>query len=268
MARKRKLNKEQERELFRMVQKGFSNNDIAKKYGITESTVREYYRRTLRERSDAAKLRNGGPRGVAMRELGTTLTFDVDNGYVGRMEINGVTEECVFKAIDDVDATTQFDKWVQEMRDEAEFMAMCERKPAMLATDGDEAVVLDEEGKRMDVDVRELLKEYDVDVDGMLDLQKQLTDRIRELEAELEGKEALEQEIEEKDALIAELGKPARNVGTAYALMAVKPQLKGYRLYSDMEEAFAELDRLNEVSRMLGMEDAFEVHEIGWGGND
>lgn len=128
MPRKRKLNHEQELELFEMVRKGFGNKDIAKKFGITPDTVGVYYRRTLAERTKECK---SGTRVVAQRKKDQTLTFSVEGGYVGRTTVGGVEDTQTFDAANDVDATCKFDKWIEDMDAEQEFMDMVERKPVI-----------------------------------------------------------------------------------------------------------------------------------------
>ena len=124
MSRARKLTDEQALELFEMSRKGYSNEDMAKKFGITPQTVGTYCRRVMRER---LRQQGSGPRTVSESD-GATLTFSVDDGYVGHLTVNGVEETCTFKEKFDSDATKAFGKWVSDMRAEEEFMAKVERR--------------------------------------------------------------------------------------------------------------------------------------------
>lgn len=250
LPRKRSLNDAQALELFDMVRKGFSNKDIAKKFGIAEKTVGTYYRRMLRERGKEAQRNGGGPRLVVMRNGTDKLTFDVDEGYVGRTKIDGIENDCTFKADSDPEAIIQFDEWLADMSAEREFMDMVERKEPV---DEDAAYIATWDTKAAanvlrDYEDNKLLRDVDRDMDVMLACEKR-DSRIKELEKALADKPA-----------------PKANgmSGTAYVLLAVKPHIKGYGLYLDMDEAFAELDRLNEVASMLGAENAFEIHEMQW----
>ena len=255
MPRKKSLSDEQAIELFNMVHKGFSNKDISKKFGIAESTVKTYYRRVLRERGKEAKRNGGGPRLVVMREGGAKLTFDVDAGYVGTCLVGGVADECVFKAKDDAVATIEFDDWLEKMRAEQEFMDRIERRNEE-PTDDDAAYIATWDT----ASVANILREYS---DGKL---LRDVDRDADVAIACEERDALINELEtkltKKEAQRA-YGRPS---GTAYALIAVKPRIKGYGAYQDMDAAFAELDRLNEVASMLGADGAFEVHEMEWRG--
>ena len=251
----RKLTDVQALELFDMVRKGFSNKDIAKKFGITESTVGTYYRRVLSERSKESQRNGGGPRLVVIRGL-DKLTFDVDAGYVGTFHLgDGMVDECAFKANDDADATIQYDEWREKMKAEKEFMDRIERKhdepvdedAAYIATwdTASAASIL------RDYSDGKLLRDVDRDTDVAIACEERDT-RIKELEAK----------VAKKDVQRA-YGTPS---GTVYALVAVRPGIKGYGAYQDMDAAFAELDRLNEVASMLGADGAFEVHEMEWRG--
>ena len=253
MARKKALDDAQAIELFDMVNRGFSNEEIAKKFGIAKSTVGTYYRRTLRERGRKARESGGGPRLVVIREGGAKLTFDGDAGYVGTCKGGGVADEVKFKADGDPDAIIQFDKWLDDMKAEREFMDRIERKEpvdedaAYVAT-WDTASVADILRKYSD---GKLLRDSDRDTDVAIACEER-DSRIKELEAKLAKKEVQKA-----------YGTPA---GTVYAVIAIKPKIKCYGAYQDMDKAFSELDRLNEVASMLGADGAFEVHEMEWRG--
>ena len=252
------------RKIYNRFVMGESAADIAESLGLSEGGTRKI----IRDERKAVEADMSSEKIVAGdKKNGRLLSTSDPHVYKGFCVINGKSKSKMFTTTNARKATELWERWCQELRDEDAFVGMCERRPATLATNGDRTVVLDEEGEPMDVDVRELLKEYDIDVDAQLALQKELADRIKELELAVEKRDARIAELEGRLSAPMEgvsEGK-APEPSTAYALMAVKPKLKGYRLFSDMDEAFAELERLNEVSRMLGMEDAFEVHEMEWG---
>ena len=135
MSRGRKLTDEQALELFEMSRKGYSNEDMAKRFGISTQTVGTYCRRVMRER---LRQQGSGPRTVVESD-GATLTFSVDDGYVGHMEVGGVEETCTFKAKVDSDAKREFIKWVGEMQAEKEFMAKIEKKQEQVTMKATEA---------------------------------------------------------------------------------------------------------------------------------
>ena len=243
MPRKRKLNHEQELELFEMVRKGFSNKDIAKKFGIAQDTVGAYYRRTLRERGKEQDRGASRERLVALREIGNRLTFSVDDGYVGKTTVGGVEETCTFKASDDMDAIGKFDKWCADMRAEQEFMDMVERKGEPQPQD-------DEPVDVTPAPVPEIV------VRPWKEIAEERKQRIEELERELE--EAKTQRVEFAEGYQMELHNPA------YLIWAKHPEAKCYGLFLTMEDALTEMDRLNEVAKFLGSGGAFEVEEVEW----
>lgn len=242
VARKRALSKEQEMELFHMVQKSFSNEEIAKKFGISKQTVGTYYRRVLRERG--RELEKGKPRAVVTYSDERFLTFDVDGGYVGHTTVGGIEETNMFKATDDADATAKFDKWLSDMDDEAAFLAMVEREP---------------------VDVTPA-PVPEIDVRPWKDVAAEAQGKVAQLEEDVLNKDLRIAELEERVAAL----KASRALGFAdtddrcYVVMVTKPSLRGYGAYTTMEAALAEVDRLNETGALLGIDDAFSVHELSW----
>ena len=262
MPRKRSLNEVQTLELVDMVRKGFSNKDIAKKFGIAESTVKTYYTRALRERGRENQRNGGGPRLVVIRNGTDKLLLDADKGYVGHTTIGGVEDTCVFKASGDPDAIVQFDKWLDDMQAEQEFMDRIERRePATQKDDADRDYIGTWDPKQAAMVLRgysegKLLRDVDRDMDVTLACEKRDA-RIAELEARVAELEEMVNSEKRQVAVGAQ-------VDTAYALIAVRPKVKGYGMYTDMDAAFADLDKLNEVAAMLGSDGAFEVHEMEW----
>lgn len=241
LPRRRKLDREQELELFNMVRKGFGNKDIAKKFGIAPDTVGVYYRRTLRERGREQERKESKFRVVAQRRVGQELTFSVDDGYVGRATVGGVEETCAFKAKDDTDAIGKFDKWLADMEAEQAFMDMVERKP----TDASH----ERESEPVDITpapVPEIVIPSD--------------ERIREAihEARQEFDAITERHTEATGVPLADTSE------SAYLIWAKQPEPRCYGLYLTMEDALAEVDRLNDVARFLGNSGAFEVEEVTW----
>lgn len=235
LPRKRKLDKEQELELFEMVRKGFGNKDIAKKFGISPDTVGIYYRRTLRERG---REQEKGERTVVQRKVGQVLTFSVKDGYVGHATVGGVDETCMFKATDDTDAIGKFDKWLDDMDAEQEFMDRIQRNAMDKGVDITPAPV------------------PEINVRPWKEVAEERQKRIEELERELE--EAKTQRVEFAEGYQFELHNPA------YLIWAKKPEPRCYGLYLTMEGALREVDKLNDVAKFLGNDGAFEVEEVTW----
>lgn len=245
LPRRRKLDREQELELFNMVRKGFGNKDIAKKFGIAPDTVGVYYRRTLRERGREQERKESKFRVVAQRRVGQELTFSVDDGYVGRATVGGVEETCAVKAKDDTDAIGKFDKWLADMEAEQAFMDMVERKPTDASHERESEPVNITPAPVPEIVVR-----------PWKEVAEERQRRIEELERELE--EAKTQRVEFAEGYQMELHDPA------YLIWAKQPEPRVYRLYLTMEDALAEVDRLNEVAAFLGQDSAFEVEEVSW----
>ena len=267
MARRRSLSDEQAVELFNMVHKGFSNKDIAKKFGIAESTVKTYYRRVLRDRGKEAKRNGGGPRLVVMREGGAKLTFGVDEGYVGTCSVGGVVDEHVLEAKEDVAAIVEFDEWLGRMREEQEFLDRLERKHEE-PVDDDAAYVATWDTASVASILRKysdgkLLRDADRDTDVAIACEER---DARMAEREDERKRSKARGKEREGMVSRKDTKVESSAGTAYAIIAVQPKIKGYGMYADMDAAFSKLDQLNEVTNMLGIDGAFEVHEMEWRG--
>ena len=249
MPKKRKLTDAQALELFEMVRKGRTTDTIAKHFGIAKSTVNTYYRRVLSDRGKNA----GSPRLVVVRGM-DRLTFDVDKGYVGTFRLDGeMVEECVFEAREDAEAIIQYDEWRERMSAEMEFMKRIERK-------GDEPV--DEDAAYIATwdaaSVANILRDYN---DGRL---LRDVDRDADVAIAVEERDERIVELEEKLAKRDVQKAYGTPVGTVYAVIAIKPKIKCYGAYQDMDRAFSELDRLNDVAGMLGVDGAFEVHEMEW----
>lgn len=224
MPRRRKLDHEQELELFEMVRKGFSNKDIAKKFGISADTVSVYYRRTLRERS---KEREPKERLVAHRKFGQTLTFSVDGGYVGHTTVNDVEDTCSISAQSDIEAIGKFDKWLDKMDAEQQFL-----NNIMRASNE----VPEIEVKRKQDDEQE----------------QQIYDQQHEIDAQVEEH-------------LGTIGVPLADTSEpAYLIWAKRPEPRCYGLYLTMDDALRELDKLNSVATFLGSKGAFEVEEVEW----
>lgn len=248
LPRRRKLDREQELELFDMVRKGFGNKDIAKKFGIAPDTVGVYYRRTLRERGREQERSESRSRIVAQRKVGQELTFSVDDGYVGRTTVGGVEETCAFKAKDDTDAIGKFDKWLADMVAEQAFMDMVERKPVLDSDESDEGRVVC--GAPLD----------SIEIRHAAEVTIPSDERIREAihEAQQEFDANTTRHMEATGVPLADTSEPA------YLIWAKQPEPRCYGLYLTMEDALAEVDKLNDVARFLGNSGAFEVEEVTW----
>lgn len=240
LPRRRKLDREQELELFNMVRKGFGNKDIAKKFGIAPDTVGVYYRRTLRERGREQERKESRFRVVAQRRVGQELTFSVDDGYVGRATVGGIEETRAFHAKDDTDAIGKFDRWLADMEAEQQFMDMVERK--------------------QDVHDMHDTEPADAAPAPVPEVAIPSDERIREAihEARQEFDANTTKHMEATGVTLADTSEPA------YLIWAKQPEPRCYGLYLTMEDALAEVDKLNDVARFLGNSGAFEVEEVTW----
>lgn len=249
LPRRRKLDREQELELFNMVRKGFGNKDIAKKFGIAPDTVGVYYRRTLRERGREQERKESRFRVVAQRRVGQELTFSVDDGYVGRATVGGVEETRAFHAKDDTDAIGKFDRWLADMEAEQAFMDMVERKPVLDSDESDEGRAVC--GAPLDP-IEEIRSAAEVAIPS--------DERIREAiyEARHEFDANTTKHMDATGVPLADTSEPA------YLIWAKQPEPRCYGLYLTMEDALAEVDKLNDVARFLGNSGAFEVEEVTW----
>lgn len=244
LPRRRKLDREQELELFEMVRKGCDNKEIAKRFGIARDTVGTYYRRTLRERGREQMRSESKQRTVASRKVGQTLTFSVDGGYVGHATVNGVEETREIRAKDDTDAIGRFDRWLADMEAEQAFMDMVERRQDVHEADFAEPAE----------------KPVDITPAPVSELVTPSDERTREAiyEAQQEFDATTTKLMEATGVPLADTSEPA------YLIWAKRPEPKVYGLFLTMEDALTELDRLNAVARFLGSDGAFEVEEVEW----
>ena len=247
MAKKRALNKEQARELFDYIRSGHSYKDAGKKWGVTQQTAGRYYREVLHERSRKAQA-NGGVRIVAERG-GDRLTFSVDEGYMAHACIGGVDDVLAIKAKNDTEATEQFHEWLESVA--AERMEYASQY--LTSVPVNEAL-------------EKKVKELEGQVARLRDRAFELGDEAAELKTQLAEREAqLKSQADELEALKSKSQVEVEGYGlpsVVYAIIAEKPCVKCFGYYVDMDTACAETERLNEVTAMLGMQDAFDVHEV------
>ena len=221
MPAKRKLTPEQEQELIKMSDKGFSNAEIAKKFGITATTVRRYYRQAMRDR-DRYEM-------VALRDTETYLTWDRRKlTFVGRC--GGETSE--FDVEDKIEATTRFDEWVAETR--AREAVDIERRLIEQPEKPDISKYVPPEEdptalKARIAELEALVEQRDHELAAWRDGEWVSGDVVRNIAAE---RDALKRRVEHAESAVEYMGHEERP-GSACLLMATEPEPKPYGLYGD-----------------------------------
>ena len=187
--------------------------------------------------------------------------------YEGTCLVKGKMKRRTFVAINARNATDQWEKWCQEVRDEQAFMDMVERKEP-------EPQPLEE------IVPIEPTPIPDIEVKPWKDVAEERQARIEELEARVAQLEDKERVIGVIDGVISDTEGETPKLGhwfndngsfrvfwmnkPVYVLWAKADKPKLYGVYRTMELALGELDKLNEVAAFLGNGDVFEVEEVVW----
>ena len=236
------LSDSQRRSVYEMHLAGESTRDIMAAFDISEPTV---YRILKKEQEN-----------VAAQEL--VIAGNKKDGRlisIGRGKYDGTclvgtrAKSREFKAPNAIAAKAEWERWCAELREsEAAFLKNCEpREVAEVPVDEPpvEAFV-SEPAPVPEVDVRpwkDVAEERQQHID-------ELNERIEYLEGIIEGFES----------------QTVSHDGPAYLLWLKGDEPKAYGLYTKMDAALAEADRIDEVAAFLGNSGAFEVEEVEWRG--
>lgn len=219
------LNERQKTALYTSYCMGERVDDLARSYGIGESTAYKY----IKQARDAAERSRKEAEGMSAREKivcgdkasGRLVSLNDPCKFEGTCVVGGKTKKKTFTAAGVRMARTQYERWCKELRDEQEFMDMVERKP--------------KEGT------------------AVCGAPSDPIEEIRPIEPEPEP----ETEPEPEPAPVT--------AGTVYVLVTTEPALRAYRWYGSMEAAMAEMDRMNEVLEFVGSERTVDILEVEGG---
>ena len=235
---------------------GQKTEDIAQQFNIARSTTYKVIaqQRKLQESGGGEELSSKTKTIAGDRMNGRLMTTSDPTKFEGTCVVKGKCKSKTFSASGSRHAKAQWEKWCQELRDEQVFMDRIERKdeppaPVQMPAarpEGPVEPVVDVTPAPVPEIVVRPWKE-------VAEVRKQ---RIEELERELD--EAKTQRIEFAEGYQMELHNPA------YLIWAKRPEPKCYGLFLTMDNALAEVDRLNEVAKFLGSDGAFEVEEVEW----
>lgn len=222
---------------------------LAKKFGITATTVRRYYRQAMRDR-DRYEM-------VALRDTDTYLAWDKRKlAFVGKCG----SESHVFDVEDKVEATVRFDEWVAEARASEVVDIEQPEKPDIrkcMPPEEDPTVL-----KARIAELEALVEQRDHELVAWRDGEWVSVDVVRNIAAE---RDALKRRVEHAESAVEYVGHVERT-GKACLLMALEPEPKPYGLYDDESRALTELDKLNDIAAFLGKDDAFTILEVEWRG--
>lgn len=241
------LSDKQKQQIYDAHCMGQKPEDIAQQFGIARSTtyrVISEQRRVQESKREDAEVASK-TKTIAGDKTNGRLTTTVDmHRFEGSCVINGKKKSKTFVATGAKHAKEQWEKWCKELRDRESFMDMVERKPEPPAP----AQPLEEIHPIQAVELP--VEPEPVPSD----------ERIREAihEAQEEFDAITNKHMEATGVPLADTSEPA------YLIWAKRPEPKVYRLYLTMEDALAEVDRLNDVAAFLGQDSAFEVEEVSW----
>lgn len=291
------LSDKQKQQIYtRYVINGDRQREIAEDFGINSNTVSKVI----------AEIRKAGEKMAAHSKI---VAGDKANGrlqsttdphrFEGTCVIGGKKHSKTFTTVNARKATEMWEKWCQDLRDEAEFMDMVERKPkeeGFVPTDEPMAFedFLEDEPKAAcgypgdpieeihpiktsdpSKDVVGELKAKVAEMQEAVDFCKRLEEAVKAGEpVDLWGTEyrpASEVESLRSELEVAKRGRIDFAEGyqlemhnPVYVLWAKAEAPRLYGAYLTMEAALNEVDQLNEVAAFLGNEGAFEVGEVQW----
>lgn len=242
---------------------GESKEAIADRYEVSVSTVYRVIKEEREKREKGNGMSSSSKVVAGDKANGRLMSCADRNRYEGTCIVNGKSKKRTFTAVNARDATEQWEKWCQTLRDEQEFLDRIERKSiaeqpkAVCGYPSDpveeihsSAEVEKEDGTDVasiepapvpDIKVRpwrEVAEERQTEID-------ELRKRVEYLEGRLEGKVTAD--------------------GHSYLLWSlVGGRPKFYGLYLSEDSALSEGERINEVAAFLGNSGAFEVEEVAW----
>lgn len=252
MSRGRSLSERQRWALYNQYCLGEKVEDLAEAYGISQTTAYKYIA-LERERADEQR-----KEGEEMAARSKIVAGDKTNGrlvsttdphrFEGTCVVAGKKHSKTFTTVTASKATEMWEEWCGGLRDEQEFMDSVERKePEPKVVCGAPSDPIEEIHPIQEI---EPAPAPDISVRPWREVAEERQGRINELEARVA-------ELEQGQA-VADHSRPV------YVLWAKTGQPRLYGAYETMESALKELDKLNDIARFLGNEDAFEVEEVSW----
>lgn len=230
--------------------------DLSDMYGLSEVTIRRAisnrrkYHEEMGNMATHSKIVSGDKRNGRL-----TSTPD-PHRFEGTCVVAGKAKSKTFTAKSAREATEQWEKWCQTLRDEQAFMNMVERKFDAIVEDAEPEsanVVCGYPGDPIEeirpIQAIEPAPTPDIDVRPWRDVAEERQRRIEELEARVKT-------LEEGSSVAGK--KPV------YVVWAKSKDPRMFGAFMSMEQALRTLDELNEVAAFLGSEDAFEVEEVQW----
>ena len=242
------LTKEQREKIYDLHTMGVRHDDIAQQFGINVGTVSKCVS-TQRKLVSGKRVDKMAEVVVAGDKKNGRLVSTKTNQYEGTCLIKGKMKRRTFTAINAKRAQEQWERWCEQLHDEEAFMDMVARN-----VDTTPAPVPDIEVKRRE-------PEPEPEVEPVVEPEP-----VAEPEPIVAPKfEPTPRPVEEQNPVddhyrTVNLKRPV------YLLMATVPESKAYGLYTTMELAIDELDKLNDVASFLGKDDAFTILEVPWRG--
>lgn len=246
------LSDKQKRQIYDAYCMGQKPDDIAQQFGIARST-------TYKVISNQRKLIESKRGEVEVASRTKTIAGDKTNGrltttsdhmkFEGTCVVNGKRKSKTFIAAGSKHAISQWEKWCDELRDEQQFMDMVERKPVLDSDESDEGRAVC--GAPLDP-IEEIRSADEVAIPSDERIQEAIHEARHEFDA------ITTKHMEATGVPLADTSEPA------YLIWAKQPEPRCYGLYLTMEDALAEVDKLNDVARFLGNSGAFEVEEVTW----
>lgn len=263
MPKGRPLSKETRERIYDLYTMGVPQSDIAEQFDIHSNTVSRIVstQRKLREGKRVEKVSEvvvaGDKRNGRLLSVGT-------NKYEGTCLIGGRMKRRSFSAINSRNAKVQWEKWCTTLRDEQSFIDMVERTPRHEADEHDVT-----EPKAVCGYPGDPIEEIRPIVEEPVDITPAPIPEI----SVRPWKEVAEERQKEINRLLARInelestrGQQSDSMGPSYAIWAKSDEPRFYGLYSTMDKALGEVDRLNDVAKFLGQDGVFEVEEVAWRG--
>jgi hypothetical protein len=226
------------RAIYNAYTEGERQADIAATYGVTTRTISN----VLKRQREAGQMASREKIVAGDKRNGRLVSTSDQNRYEGTCVVNGKAKSKSFIAVNAHMAQKAWEKWCQELRDEQAFMDMVERKPK---EDEPEVVC------GYPSDPIEEIKPTPVP-DIKPDCDKVIAD------TEGENPKLGHWFNDNGSFRVMWMNKPV------YLLWARTDKPKCYGVYQSMDVALKELDKLNELSKFLDRDDAFEVEEVMW----
>lgn len=243
---------------------GESVSDIAQIHGLNENTIRRVIREERKAVEKEAEMARSNKIVKKLGNRGKLIAFN-GHGYEATVQTaDGKSHRWKFESPSARTAEEQFEKWVQDLDDECEFMRKVERKVDAVVEQAEPEVVETDGAAERIANLEQQVRGCEELID---DLQRQLIERdatIEQLKAELEQAKAVR--IEYAEGFAEEAVRSAMADTQAFLLWAKTDKPKAFGLYRDEDAALAEAEKLNEVAAFLGTEGAFDIEPVEWRG--